>query len=166
MQLLSRQRYLKMIQGFCLSLLAQGLEGRTPERKLRRPLLLRPACMLQQPLKLTCIGRKREGVGERAAQRTRRLQREGIEAAEIARGRFRRRASNRARRCYVGARRTRTGRRWLLACLTTCLLMVSMRDSDPDGCLLADLIACSRDRTKSLGHQRPLQIRVVSIEAL
>jgi hypothetical protein len=74
---------------------------------------------------------------ERAAGRMRTPQRGGIEAVETERARSRPRASNCARRCYAGARRTRTGRRWLLACLTTCLLMVAMRDIDPGGGLLA-----------------------------
>jgi hypothetical protein len=67
------------------------------------------------------------GVEERVVVRRLKLQRPGIEAVETARNRSRPRASRRARRCYVGARRTRTGRRWLLACLTTCLLMAPMR---------------------------------------
>jgi hypothetical protein len=70
---------------------------------------------------------------ETAAGRMRRLLRGDTAAVEIAHDQTRLRASNRARRCYVAARRTRTGRRWLLACLTTCLLMVLKCCGDADG---------------------------------
>jgi hypothetical protein len=99
-------------------------------------------------------------VAERAAGRMRKPQRGGTEVVETERARSRPRASNYARRCYVGARRTRTGRRWLLACLTTCLLVVEMCNCDPDGGLLAvwdvqDLTAArlySMDRSADRGN--------------
>lgn len=74
---------------------------------------------------------------ETAAGRKRRPQRGDTEVVGTERARSRPRASSCARQCYAGARRTRTGRRWLLACLTTWLLMVAMRVSDPDGGPLA-----------------------------
>jgi len=73
----------------------------------------------------------------RAEGRMRKPQRGGTEVVETERARSRPRASNRARRCYAGARRTRTGRRWLLACLTTCLLVVEVCNCGPGGGLLA-----------------------------
>src|SRR5436853_3877121 len=118
--------------------------------------------MLQQPRMWICRGTRTAEDGEMAAAKTRKLLKAGTEEVEIGRSQSRRRASNRARRCYVGARRTRTGRRWLLACLTTCLLMVLMGDVDADGRLSADMIngqTGAKEGLSASGHALAAPIR-------
>jgi hypothetical protein len=103
---------------------------------------------------------RRAGVAETAAGRMRMPRRADTEAVETERARSRPRASNCARRCYAGARRTRTGRRWLLACLTTWLLVVEVCNCAANGGLLAvwnfqDLTAArlySMDRSADRGN--------------